>query len=118
MNTKKRYLKSLLASSFIFAMSFALVGNVSAYQGTWTSDTRQDLNGISEVGTTYISGSGSSISVTLQNFYKNGKMYGGKTVGCTVDQMVSHKAWGADEFSKYGKVSTPGAAHHSPWFDV
>lgn len=99
-------------------MAFAFLQNVNAFQGSWTSNTRHDLNGISEVGTTYITGGNHATTITLQNYYSNGKMYGGKTVGCRKDQMVSHKAWGFDRIRKYGRVTVNAGIHHNPWFDV
>lgn len=89
----------------------------TAAQGNWTSSTKYDVNGVSQVYTTYTGGGNDSETVHLVVKMSTGGTVGQKTVGATIDQKVEHTCWGQPLKNRYGKVEISSSAYHSPGFD-
>lgn len=92
---------------FVYAMS------ISAASGDWYSNWGVDLNGVSQVGTTYNSISSSTVTLRVQN--GDYSTVGVKTVGVTKDQTIEHTCWGAPFTARRGVVLISGL--HTPWFN-
>lgn len=104
---------------FVFMFLFiATLTTVNAARGNWGSSHVFDLNGVSEVGTTYTGGGNPSETVRLDIVYElDLALIGTKTVGCTIDQKVSHVAWGTPFQFRRGSVYINSVAYHNPYFN-
>ena len=116
MNERKHVLIRLGMCLVFMFIIFLFVDKVSAAYGSWDSSVRRDYNGMSEVGTTYTGGMGSSRSIKLKVRTKNYMSVGERTIGCAVDQRVSHICWGQPMTERFGTVLPGVEAYHSPFF--
>ena len=115
-----RKLRVLMFSFATMMMFFVSITKIGAWEGYWSSDGRVDLNGLSEVGTTYAGGGWSSHTFLLKvAYYPNGYSVGSATKTIEKDSSASHMCWGDPMFYKYGIVDPYNAnVAHLPWFDV
>lgn len=110
--------KGLISSSLLVCALFLTMTNADAAKGNWTSAKATDLNGLSEVWTSYSGGRQSAEVVDLYVKYsRDHSTVGYKSVGCKVNQKVSHMCWGAINRDKYGQVKINASCWHSPGFD-
>lgn len=109
--------KTVVPFAFMFLFIVTLT-TVNAANGNWGSTMQYDLNGASEVGTTYTGGGNPSETVKLDIVYElNLQLIGTKTVGCAIDQKVSHTAWGTPFQFRRGNVYIRSVAYHNPYFN-
>lgn len=118
MKRNKKIIKGFVFTGFLAFSLFATITNANAAQGNWTSSKGTDLNGLSEVWTTYVGGRNDSETVGLYVKYsRDHSNVGYKSVGCKVDQTVSHKCWGSLNRDKYGYIKINKECFHNPGFN-
>lgn len=82
--------------------------------GTWYSAYEADLNGVSQVGTKYLSAP--AVYCDLAVLASNGNTIGTKHVAVGQNQTVEHTCWGDPFLARRGRVIITG--QHSPWFNA
>lgn len=118
MEKKKNIIKVIALSGFLVFTLFATITNADAAKGSWTSAKGTDWNGLSEVWTTYTGGRNDAETVGLYVRYsRDHSNVGYKSVGCKVDQKVSHMCWGELNRDKYGYIAINKACYHNPGFN-
>ncbi|MDD4298187.1 MAG: hypothetical protein PHS98_00910 [Bacilli bacterium] len=113
----KNILKSLVVTSVLAVLLMITMTTANAYQGTWQSGDSFDLNGVSTVETTYITGGNDAETVKLLVKMTSVGTVGVKEVGVKVDQRVEHTCWGLPLKYRYGRVEIKSSAHHNPKFN-
>ena len=108
----------IIVTGVLVVMLMFTLTVASAAQGDWKSSTKYDMNGASQVYTTYTGGGNSAETVHLVVKMSTGGTVGQKTVGATVDQKVEHTCWGQPLKNRYGIVEISSKAYHNPGFNA
>lgn len=113
----KQVVISSLLSLMIFGggiVAFAADDSAKNWIGTWTSYTFSDLNGVSEVGTTYLSAPAAYYDLYVKTGKHSNVGHKAGTVG--QNEKIEHICWGQPLLARYGVVVIEGI--HSPWFNA
>lgn len=117
---KQTVKKSFITTLFLltlgtFSMPLLSLADVTPFaSGNWDSVVANDLNGLSQVGTTNRT---TKTSFTLSVRNSDRSSVGSKKVTIANGASDYHDVWGAPFREKYGHITT-GSKDHDSWFDA